>query len=83
MSGSKRKLIDFLLKAEAFFESICDIRPRGKTKLINKGQIYARNLFGFGKMDNSYRARSGLYIRRVGRLGSVRGLGVGQTRKDS
>lgn len=55
---------------------------RSGPRLLSVRQIYGRNLFGIRKMDGSARPSSGLYIRRVGRLGSVRGLVVGQTGKD-
>ena len=95
---SQRKMIGALLFAEMIFTRLALLmvriflatgqglrslmRGRNGRSLLNHKQIYARNLFRFGEMDHHNRPSNGLYIRRIGRLGSARGLVVGQTRKD-
>ena len=50
---------------------------RGRRLLCHR-EIYARNIFKYWKADGRAWADRGLYIRRVGRHNSVRGLRVGQ-----
>jgi hypothetical protein len=95
---NQRKAIDALLFLEAIFTRLASLMVRsfwaigrglwslvfgrrGPSLLSVKG-MYARNILGIRKVGGFDRIRSGLYIRRVGRLGSARWLVVGQTRKD-
>ena len=95
----RRKMIDALLLLEMTFIRLASLverfflatgqglrslmRGRRGRSLLSHKQIYARNLFRFGKMDRPYRPSGGLYIRRYGWLGATRWLVVGQDRKDS
>jgi hypothetical protein len=95
---NQRKAIDALLFLEAMFIRLGSLAVRftlaigrglwslvsgrrGPSLLSARG-MYARNILGIRKVGGFDRIRSGLYIRRVGRLGSARWLVVGQTRKD-
>ena len=95
---NRRRMIDALLLSETMWWRLASLTERFikitglelKRLLVGRHgrnlqsarEIYARNLFRLKQVGGSAWSRSGLYIRRVGRLGSARGLVVGQTRKD-
>ncbi|NBX97616.1 hypothetical protein EBQ81_01965, partial [bacterium] len=47
-------------------------------RLLSHREIYARNIFKYWKANGGTGADRGLYICRIGRHNSVRGLRVGQ-----
>jgi len=89
-----RKMIECLLLSEAKFWRLASLMEnfmriiglelkrfvfgrRGR-RLLSHREIYARNIFKYWKADGRSGADRGLYICRIGRHNSVRGLRVGQ-----
>ena len=89
-----RKMIDALLLLERMFwrlalltESFMRIIGQGLKRfvlgrrgrnLLSHREIYARNIFKYWKRDGRTGADRGIYICRIGRHNSIRGLRVGQ-----
>ncbi len=91
---SPRKMIDALLLLEAMCWRLASLTEnfmritgqelsrlvlgrRGR-RLLSHREIYARNIFKYWKANGRTGADRGLYICRIGRHNSVRGLRVGQ-----
>ena len=96
---SRRKMIDALLLLESALwwlastagnfiwttgqELVRFVVGRRGPKLLSHREIYARNITRTWEIDGSHWPSCGIYIRRVGRLGASRWLGVGQVGKDA
>ncbi len=90
----QRKTINALLSLERLFWRLATITEsficligqelkrfgggRRGPKLLSHREIYARNIFKYWKANGRAGADRGLYICRIGRHNSVRGLRVGQ-----
>jgi hypothetical protein len=96
---SRRKMIDALLLLESALwwlasttanfiwttgqELVRFVVGRRGRRLLSHREIYARNITRTWEIDGSHWPSCGIYIRRVGRLGTSRWLGVGQVGKDA
>jgi len=90
----QRKTINALLSLERLFWRLATITEsficligqeltrfgggRRGPKLLSHREIYARNIFKYWKANGRTGSDRGLYICRIGRHNSVRGLRVGQ-----
>ena len=95
----QRKTINVLLSLERLFwrlastagnfiwttgqELVRFVVGRRGRRLLSHREIYARNITRTWEIDGSHWPSCGIYIRRVGRLGASRWLGVGQVGKDA
>jgi len=95
----QRKTINVLLSLERLFWRLATIMEsficligqeltrfgggRSGRRLLSHREIYARNITRTWEIDGSHWPSCGIYIRRVGRLGASRWLGVGQVGKDA